>query len=68
MITDWESVIRRKVDQLVNLQIATLGQESPLTSAQLHDYRVRFETIQKLYIELDRIKRTELAIKFANAP
>jgi len=67
MITDWASAIQREVDQLIDLQIATLSQESPLTSVQLLEYRLRFEKIQTLYRELDRIKRTERAIKFANA-
>lgn len=67
MTTDRVSGIQRELDQLIDLQITTLGQESALTSAQLLDYHLRSETIKALYGELDQIKRTRLAVKFANA-
>jgi len=66
MITDRASAIQYEVDQLIDLQIMTMKQESPLTSAQLLDYNLRFARIQELYRELDRINRTKLAMKFAN--
>jgi hypothetical protein len=59
--------MQREVDQLIDLQITTLKQESSLSSAQLREYHLRSEKIQTLCEELDRIKRSELASKFANA-
>ncbi len=67
MITDPASAIQNEVDQLIDLQIMTMKQESPLTSAQLLDYNLRFERIQELYRELDRINRAKFAMKFASA-
>ena len=67
MTTDLASGIQRELDQLIDLQITTLGQESSLTSAQLLDYHLRSEKIKALYRELDRIKRTRQAMKFVNA-
>ncbi len=63
LITDRASAIQREVDQLIDLQIATLRDESPLTSDQLMDYHLRFEIIQELYRELDQINRTRLVLK-----
>lgn len=67
MITDRASAIKYEVDQLIDLQITTFRQEWSLTSDQLLEYHLRFERIQELYRELDRIERTKLPIKFANA-
>lgn len=66
MNTDPASAVQNEVDQLIDLQIMTMKQESPLTSAQLLDYNLRFERIQELYRELDQINRTKLAMEFAN--
>jgi len=66
MITDRASAIKFEVDQLIDLEIKTFRQKSSLTSDQLLEYHLRFERIQKLYRELDRINRTKLAMKFAN--
>jgi hypothetical protein len=67
MSTDQASAIQRKVHQLIDLQITTLSQKSPLTSAQLLEYHLRSERIQMLCRELDRINRTNLVIKYATA-
>ena len=60
MITDTGSAIRREVLQLIDLQIETLKQTSPLDSSQLNDYQARSQRIRKLYEELDRIGLTQL--------
>lgn len=65
MTTDLASGIQHELDQLIDLQITTLGQESSLTSTQLLDYHLRTERIKALYRELDRIKRTRRETKFA---
>ncbi len=57
MMTDPASTIRREVNQLVELQIQTFRQESPLTSSDLLDYGLRAGKIRTLYQELDRIGR-----------
>jgi hypothetical protein len=67
MITDSASAIQNELDQLIDLQIAMLGQESPLTSDQLFECHLRFEKIQLLYRELDRINRAKVAVEFADA-
>ena len=61
MITDEASAIQNEVDQLIDLQIMTMKQDSALTSAQLLEYNLRFERIQELFRELDRINRSKLA-------
>ena len=60
MITDTVSAIMREVLQLIDLQIETLKQTSPLDSSQLNDYQARSQRIRKLYEELDRIGPTQL--------
>jgi hypothetical protein len=67
MTPDQASTLQHEVDQLIDLQITTLRQQSSLTSAQLHDYHLRFQKIQALYEELDRINPSKLASKFATA-
>ncbi len=67
MTTDPASGIQRELEQLIDLQITTLGQESSLTSAQLRDYHLRSDKIKALYKELDRIKRSRQAIQLVNA-
>ena len=60
MITNPASAIKREVLQLIDLQIETLKQTSPLDSSQLNDYQARSQRIRKLYEELDRIGLTQL--------
>jgi hypothetical protein len=67
MITDSASTLRREVLQLIDLQIETLRQESPLTTSQLRDYNARSEKIRELYGELDEIVRARRAFNFAKA-
>jgi uncharacterized protein YigA (DUF484 family) len=58
MITEPASTIKREVRQLIDLQIATLRQESSLDSSQLQDFRARSQRLRERYEELDRIGRT----------
>jgi hypothetical protein len=67
MITDPASTLRREVLQLIDLQIETLRQKSPLTTSQLRDYNARSEKIRELYGELDEIGRARRAFKVAKA-
>jgi hypothetical protein len=67
MITDPASAIKREVLQLIDLQIATLRQDSSLNSSELIDYKARSEKIRTLYVELDRIVRTRVEFKFPKA-
>src|SRR5689334_9493594 len=54
-MTDPASAIQRKVQQLINSQIATLGSGLVLTDLDLYEYRTRAERIQNLSSALDRI-------------
>src|SRR5215470_18063036 len=45
------SAIKRRVVQLIDLQIETLKQRSSIDSSQRNDYQTRFERIRKLYEE-----------------
>jgi len=65
MPTDSASVIKREVDRLIDLQIETMKQESPLTPAQLCEYHLRHEKIRTLYRELDRIEQAKVAVTLA---
>jgi hypothetical protein len=56
-MTDPPSAIRREVLHLIDLQIATLRQQSSLDSFELQDFRARSERLRRLYEELDRIGR-----------
>jgi len=60
MITEPASAIKREVLQLIDLQIATLRQQSSLNTSQLQDFRTRAERLRRLYEELDRIGRARL--------
>ena len=51
------TAIKREVFQLIDLQIATLRQQSSLDSFQLQDVRTRAKRLRELYEELDRIGR-----------
>ena len=57
-MTDPASAIKCEVHQLADRQIETLRQPACLTTSELSDYRVRSETITRLYRELDQIRRT----------
>jgi hypothetical protein len=59
MITDPASALKRAVLELIDLQIETLRQESPIDSPQLQEYQARSERIRKLYGELDRLGERE---------
>jgi hypothetical protein len=49
------SAIKDEVRLLIDVQIETFGQPAPLTSSQLHEFHYRFEKINTLCQELDRI-------------
>jgi len=59
-MTDPATAIKRELHELVEVQIQTLRQESPLTPSDLLDYHVRSEQITKLYEHLDEIARIRL--------
>jgi hypothetical protein len=67
MITDRASAIKREVLQLIDLQIATLHQDSSLDSSQLHDFQARSKRLRELYAELDRIGRARSRAEFQSA-
>jgi hypothetical protein len=67
MITDPASAIKREVLQLIDLQIATLYQDSSLDSSQLQDFRARSKRLRELYAELDRIGRARSRAEFQSA-
>ena len=60
MTTGRAASIQLEVDQLIDLQIKTLNQNSSLTSSELFDYHARSRKLEGLCRELDKIKRTEL--------
>lgn len=47
--------IKDEMRELIDIQIATFGQPSPLTPSELIEYRYRAERIKLLGQELDRI-------------
>jgi hypothetical protein len=49
------SAIKDEVRLLIEIQIETFGQPTPLTSSQLHEFHYRSEKISTLCQELDRI-------------
>jgi hypothetical protein len=49
------AAIKDEVRLLVDYQIETLNQPTPLTSSQLDGYRSRSRRVRELYRELDRI-------------
>jgi hypothetical protein len=67
MITDSASAIKREVLQLIDLQIATLRQESSLDSPKLQDFRTRSKRLRELYEELDRIGRARFMAESQSA-
>jgi hypothetical protein len=67
MIPEPGSAIKREVLQLIDLQIATLYQDSSLDSSQLQDFRARSKRLRELYAELDRIGRARSKGAFQSA-
>ena len=57
MIPEPASPIKREVLYLIDLQIATLRQQSSLDSSQLQDFQARAKRLLEHYEELDRIGR-----------
>jgi hypothetical protein len=49
------SAIKDEVRLLIDVQIETFGQPTPLTNSQLLDYHYRSEKLKRLCQELDRI-------------
>jgi hypothetical protein len=49
------SAIKDEVRLLIDVQIETFGQPTPLTSSQLREYHYRSEKLRVLCQELDRI-------------
>ena len=49
------SAIKHEIRDLIDVQIATFGQPSPLTPSELSECRYRAERIKLLGQELDRI-------------
>jgi hypothetical protein len=49
------SAIKDEVRVLIDIQIKTFGQPTPLTSSQLHEFHYRSEKISTLCQELNRI-------------
>jgi hypothetical protein len=66
MVAD-PAALRREVHQLIDVQIETLQQRSPLTDSQLRDFKARSEKIRDLYGELDQIGRENRIVRFARA-
>lgn len=67
MIAEPATNIKREVLQLIDLQIATLRQDSSLDSSQLQDFRARSKRLRELYEELDRIGRARSRAEFRSA-
>ena len=67
MITEPATDIKLEVLQLIDLQIATLRQDSSLDSSQLQDFRVRSKRLRELYEEIDRIGRARSRAEFRSA-
>jgi hypothetical protein len=68
MMTTPATAIRDKVRKLIQTQIETFGQRSPLTSSELREYHSRAEKLKRLGQELDRMgTMAALAEKFRQA-
>ena len=68
MMTTPATAIKDEVRRLIQAQIETFGQASPLTSSELHEYHSRAEKIKQLGQELDRMGTVAvLAEKFRKA-
>lgn len=55
MMTTPASAIKHEIRELIDVQIETFGQPSPLTPSELSQCRYRAERIKLLGQELDRI-------------
>ena len=55
MMTIPAIAIKDEVRLLIDVQIETFGQPTPLTPSQLHEFHDRSETIRMLCQELNRI-------------
>ena len=55
MMTTPATAIKDEVRVLIDVQIETFGQPTPLTSSQLREFHDRSETIRMLCQELNRI-------------
>jgi len=68
MMTTPAAAIKDEVRKLIQAQIETFGQRSPLTSSELRECHSRAEKIKQLGQELDRMGTvTVLAEKFRSA-
>ena len=67
MIPEPAVAIKQEVLQLIDLQIATLRQDSSLDSSQLQDFRARSKRLRELYEELDRIGRARSRAELRSA-
>jgi len=54
------NAMRYEVWKLIDDQIKTFGQPSPLTASELSDFSYRAERIKQLGLELDQIDRTAI--------
>jgi hypothetical protein len=67
MIPEPGSAIKREVLQLIDLQIATLRQDSSLDSSQLQEFRARLKRLRELYEELDQMGRVRSTAEVQSA-
>ena len=49
------AAIKHEVQTLIDFQIETFAQPTPITSSQLHEYHSRSQKLRTLCQELDRI-------------
>jgi hypothetical protein len=55
MMTTPATAIKDEVHLLIDIQVETFRQPTPLTNSQLRDYHYRSEKLKRLCQELDRI-------------
>jgi len=60
MMTTPATAIKDEVRVLIDAQIETFGQPSPLTPSQLREFHDRSETIRMLCQELNRIRTSSV--------
>jgi len=65
-MTETASTRERELDQLVQMQICTLGRKAPLSSSELNEYSSRSERIRVLRRELEQVARERLKAEMAN--
>ena len=67
-MTTLTTAIKDEMQELIDIQVVTFGQPSPLTPSELIEYRYRAERIKLLGQELDRIgSRVILDQRFGRA-